>query len=1355
MARILIPPGGEGPANEGERRVIHYLAQHLPEDWTIYPNIEIPQPGRPTTELDALVVGTHAVYAIEIKDRRIRISGDEREWLISGRSTERSPLLVVRQKARVVKSIIQSRVPALARAWVEGVVVFASDPLGLDLTPAARSRCLLLREAVPFLLDPAALNQIPNAIRALDEPIRQAIEGRSKRRDRVLRFGSFRVLETLSASDEQAEYRARNDDMPNAPEVRLKVVTVSPYALTPQQQTQRKAELVRDAEALYVMGSHPNVEGARHVFHLDDKVVVVLPLEPGRSLRQTLLLGTPLTVEQKCKLLTDVVRGLRHAHAHGVIHRNLSPSSIFIGDDGVARLTDFSLAKLEGAAQTVWVGSAVERVDAAYQAPELLTPELGPPSPVTDLFSVGVVAWELFAGAVPFSHPAEVARGVPARPDAMPGALGDVVGTLLQYRPEDRTATDDGVLAATQSCLLPDQPSLADGVKLIYDVGDLIDEKYEVRQVLGGGGFSTVYRCYWPMGDCERAIKVFKATGGNDFEAAQREVKALLQIDHPNVVRVFHADVTSSGQWYLVNEYVPGEPLTEFGVGGTKRLSVGAAIDVGLALLRALESVHPNEPRIADLEARGELDDSEQQELDQLRARGLIHRDVKPHNVLLTRDRGPVLIDFNIASPAGAAANTDAGTRRYTAPDVPLLERWTTSVDLFGLGVTLYELITLEHPYPLAVPTLHERPIDPRTFRSEISEGLATFLMRACAPTSGERFATAFEMFDALESIGELFAPPPPQAPPGLPPEFIDLLRAAPPNTNPFVTELLALGAQARRTNRATRGLTTLARLTYVETLLDRELAASVLDGAHELVIITGNAGDGKTAFIQQVEATAKERGAITVAAGVNGGRYRYLGRELETLYDGSQDEGDRTSDQVLDDFLGTYAIGGASDGVVRVAAINEGRLRDFILGRRAHFPRLVPLISALDDPAAPASLDGIAIVNLNLRSVTRGGRESIFTRQVDAIVNGPFWSSCDECVYRARCPIVHNIDTLSDPASGTEVVERLRRLVDVVRLRRRRHLTMRDVRSLIASILFRDRDCHEIAEVLRSDDPMAIVDLTYFQGIAGAGTPNGSAADRGVELLREVDVGAVANPIDDRQLASGEQPVMRTFDRRPGGAHVEALLNRARLNAGSGYDADTRAAKEAHQAVRRRVFFERADDDWWNMLPHSQLMQLETALNPVAVDERGRLLAQLIQAISASEGQFTRSDALWLATSSVDASTEYRGYRRVPVSEFELRPAQTDARYVEAEPDHLELVHVPSSATLLVDIDLLEVLERLREGAVPSIEESRGILVNLDLFKSQLLATSAQSIYLSTEDGPDYRIRRTADGRISLEVTG
>ena len=83
----------------------------------------------------------------------------------------------------------------------------------------------------------------------------------------------------------------------------------------------------------------------------------------------------------------------------------------------------------------------------------------------------------------------------------------------------------------------------------------------------------------------------------------------------------------------------------------------------------------------------------------------------------------------------------------------------------------------------------------------------------------------------------------------------------------------------------------------------------------------------------------------------------------------------------------------------------------------------------------------------------------------------------------------------------------------------------MRDVRSLISFILFRDRYCDEIEELLATDEPMERVDLAYPQGIAGLGVPNGTAVDRGAALLAEVDVANVSNPMLDRALADGRGP--------------------------------------------------------------------------------------------------------------------------------------------------------------------------------------------------------------------------------------
>jgi hypothetical protein len=260
-----------------------------------------------------------------------------------------------------------------------------------------------------------------------------------------------------------------------------------------------------------------------------------------------------------------------------------------------------------------------------------------------------------------------------------------------------------------------------------YAVGDVIDGRFEILDVIGQGGFSKVYRVRDDVEGEERALKLFNTAAGD--AAVRREIGALRKIHHPNVVQVFWAGKTNAGEWYLITEFIDGESLDEF-VTGRKHLRDREAADVALDLLDALVAFHPLE----------------------LKDKGLVHRDIKPLNVILTRT-GAKLLDFNIASRVGDPVHTQSGTPPYQPPDAGL-GPWDVSTDLFAVGVLLYRLLCNgHHPFPDATPMVDVPVTDPRTIRSDLNPVLAEFLIKACAPASVDRFSTAVDMQLALRNI--------------------------------------------------------------------------------------------------------------------------------------------------------------------------------------------------------------------------------------------------------------------------------------------------------------------------------------------------------------------------------------------------------------------------------------------------------------------------------------------------------------------------------------------------------------------------------------------------------------------------
>ena len=528
-----------------------------------------------------------------------------------------------------------------------------------------------------------------------------------------------------------------------------------------------------------------------------------------------------------------------------------------------------------------------------------------------------------------------------------------------------------------------------------------------------------------------------------------------------------------------------------------------------------------------------------------LHARKLRHRDIKPENIIFEKIGKFVLIDFNIAT-SNVHDLDKVGTWPYLAPDLMNGQtmQWEDSADTFALGITLYELLTHSYPWPgKRIPILDKVPTDIMSLNSLISPDFGTFVMKAINTRHENRFKTAKEMLESLEAIGES--------------GIAKKTEVAVLNYNgqelQIVDYINSLYSQSQGGNAGTRagwkGNNILDKETYTKTKLDTDLLSAIKEGKYRLLIITGNAGDGKTAFIRQVEQCSDEIKYFDDTH--NGARILLNGIVYQTNYDGSQDEKNMKNSDVLNDFFKPFEglnadFNQASEG--RIIAINEGRLMDFLEGSPEH----KFLYDAIDEYFYKGGIaklpDGVMIINLNLRSVTAkdNNGNSLLRKQIKALTSPHLWSKCRTCPLASKCFINFNVSSFNDSAVGNEIITRLEWIVRTIVYKREVHITMRDLRSMIAWMLTRDYTCDQIPALIQREEDIrskleeasdtytkAVLQQEYEQirleewlrlyfnvtAPESAYFPHLRSEDRIIKLLRETDIANVAIPDKDRDL--------------------------------------------------------------------------------------------------------------------------------------------------------------------------------------------------------------------------------------------
>ena len=272
-------------------------------------------------------------------------------------------------------------------------------------------------------------------------------------------------------------------------------------------------------------------------------------------------------------------------------------------------------------------------------------------------------------------------------------------------------------------------------------VGLVFDHRYEVQQKIGVGGMADVYLGKDTLLGRPVAIKILHQNFGSDQDFVarfKREAQAAGKLNHPNVVSMYDVGF-DQGFHYIIMEYVSGCTLKEYIQHHGNQVSVQEAVKIVVAIAEGLEHAH---------------------------MMGIVHCDVKPHNILIT-DSGRIKVtDFGIARAINTAAtmmytNSVMGSAHYISPEQASGKSINVSTDIYSLGVVLYELLTGEVPFrgetPVSVALQHvrDRVLAPRIKNPQIPAQLEQVVLTALEKEPGKRFGSISEMIQALRmSLG-------------------------------------------------------------------------------------------------------------------------------------------------------------------------------------------------------------------------------------------------------------------------------------------------------------------------------------------------------------------------------------------------------------------------------------------------------------------------------------------------------------------------------------------------------------------------------------------------------------------------
>jgi serine/threonine protein kinase len=1096
-------------ANESELRACAHVKQRLEaepgnDQWILLSNLAFSVTHQlQSDEIDLVVIGPPGVRVVEVKHWTA-------QWADSKRELVEQEAVRVTNKAKKIGTTLRKGCPSLPR--VDGAILLTQEAskvkglAGQQLFGVWFHSLNDWKTAIQFDA-PRVLSQndIKRLAHLLEPKSPVAIDGSLRR------LAGYVNLELQTPKAEQQFHRVYKGAHPE----RRDRVVLHLYDLSASDDKNAEAKARREFEALHrlqiygwaprILDSYqrvPGYEGEMYFFTIVD------PVAPCLADRST---DANWKDESRVAFARNALRALREMHAAGtaeepIVHRNLTPQTVLVKHDNTPIFTGFERAKIPSEISVASSGFPASQEPTF--APEVRSLGLAAADQRSDVYSICDCLSRLFQNqANDLSRQARkiLARGLAEQPheretlDALDAALGELLGESV-----------------------PPPPALPARFWTEDQVVRFRDKDYRIVARLGSGGVGTAFKVVEIDGRTKEELGTYVAKVVHDRNVGERVLRAYAlarpHLRHPLSTIFEVAKDWQENQFVALMRWVRGAPLSDF---------------IGVFPLLAEEQQEPSSEALAVRWLRAMCD-----ALDVLHGNGLVHGDVSPGNLILS-DGDLVLTDYDFVGKLGEPL-ASPGTLRYCAPSYQEGRAASRSDDLYALAASFFHVLFEREPFGYGQDVDKRRGLNWQGIARDDFPILAAWLDRATDPDPQRRFASAEEAKQALAGRALATAAPVPSTPatPVEPHISSDPSPAVEVRTElreervPWLQLLLQSYPGSRWGNRETRGLDTdFASETYVGTQLEEALLRDIRKRRVRLVILCGNAGDGKTALLQHL------------ADRLGLGRHQSSKRVLEAQLgdgllvrmnlDGSASWQGRSADEILDEFLAPFQSGPPAEDIVHLLAINDGRLLEWI-ERVESLPggqtELTAELRKLVQGEVASQDSHIRFVSLNQRSLVGGIHASearietgFLERLIDQLYGGAqapaIWAPCQSCSAKDRCEVFRAAGLFGPSNLGgsekSELRERARQrlfeALQAVHLRGETHTTVRELRATLVYILFGTHFCDDYHE---GQDA-----LPYWDRAFQADSPS-----RQGEVLTELarfDPALEAHPQIDRYLQS------------------------------------------------------------------------------------------------------------------------------------------------------------------------------------------------------------------------------------------